>query len=185
MRAIFHFVLCLSQKGMVISMSELGFIFHSENCVQCHACQAACKSWRNLERGVDWRRVHNLWRGVYPDTSVLTLSVSCMHCAVPACVGACPAGAISKRPEDGLVLVDRALCTGCHICFDVCQFGAPQFGADGTMQKCDFCGDGALPGAVCVMACPTQALEQALMSAGQKVDEEKCVSELLPHRSIR
>ena len=143
-------------------MSDFGFVFRSENCIQCHACEAACKAWRQLEQGVKWRRVHNLWHGVYPNTSISTLSVSCLHCASPACADACPAGAISKSGDDGLVLVDKALCTGCRRCLDVCPVGAPQFGADGLMQKCDMCVSVPHLGgkaAICSLACPTQALE--------------------------
>ena len=31
----------------------------------------------------------------------------CNHCLNPACVAACPSGAIYKRGEDGIVLVDQ------------------------------------------------------------------------------
>jgi len=160
-------------------MSESGFEFNSENCIQCHACEAACKSYRQLENGVKWRRVYNLWHGAYPDTRISTLSVSCMHCANPACVEACPSGAISKRAEDGLVLCDSVLCTGCRICFGACPVGAPQYGADGKMQKCDYCTVCTQPGdgvAACVRVCPTQALEQVQMSAAQKAETEKTVA---------
>ena len=152
-------------------MSELGFVFHSENCIQCHACELACKSWRQLERGVKWRHVKNIWHGSYPGTSISTASVSCMHCAEPACVEACQAGAISKREKDGVVLVDKARCTGCQDCRDACPVSAPQFGADGAMQKCDLCAnnpqtEGGSP--ICVLTCPTGALELVQMSHSEK-----------------
>ena len=163
-------------------MSELGFVFHSESCIQCHACEAACKSWRQLEQGLKWRHVYGLWHGSFPCTTLSTFSVSCMHCSTPACVEACPSGAIIKRETDGLVLQDRALCTGCRMCYDACPVGAPQFGADGTMQKCDFCcscmhTDGGR--AICVRACPTGALEQAQLSAAQKIAAENAALEQL------
>jgi len=160
-------------------MSELGFVFHSDKCIQCHACQAACKNWRKLEHGVNWRRVQNQWQGSYPDIFISTLSVSCMHCVAPACMDVCPSGAISKRAEDGLVLVDSALCTGCRLCFEACPVGAPQFGADGLMSKCDFCSSGPHAGccAVCVLTCPTQALEQHWMSVHQKETAEESIEE--------
>jgi anaerobic dimethyl sulfoxide reductase subunit B (iron-sulfur subunit) len=75
-------------------------------------------------------------------------------------MGACPTQAISKRAEDGIVIVHENLCIGCHACATVCPFGAPQF-PDGTrMSKCDFCvarvENGLEP--ACVRTCPTRAL---------------------------
>jgi len=99
-----------------------------------------------------------------------------MHCLIPACAEVCPTGAISKRAEDGIVLVNRELCTGCRICFDACPVGAPQFGADSIMQKCDFCSSGPqAQGGVpaCILACPTQALESVSVNAEKKAAIEK------------
>ncbi len=80
--------------------------FIQDNCVQCHACEVACKSWRDVELGIRWRRVEHLWRGSYPLVKNLSASVACMHCIEPACVEACPEGAIVKRAEDGIVVID-------------------------------------------------------------------------------
>jgi anaerobic dimethyl sulfoxide reductase subunit B (iron-sulfur subunit) len=80
-----------------------------------------------------------------------------MHCGQPACETVCPTGAISKRVEDGIVVVDRDKCNGCQECFSACPYDVPQFGSDGTMQKCDFClGQGGEP--ACVAHCLTEAL---------------------------
>ena len=84
-----------------------------------------------------------------------------MHCANPGCASVCPAGAIAKRPEDGIVVVDKSKCIGCHYCFMACPFGVPQYTDEG-MDKCDCCiGNGVTPGDTphCVLACPTQALQ--------------------------
>jgi anaerobic dimethyl sulfoxide reductase subunit B (iron-sulfur subunit) len=87
--------------------SEYGFVFSKEDCIQCRGCEVACKSWRNGELGVNKRRVSRIWSGSFPVVKMATASVSCMQCADPACVEACPQQAISKRPEDGIVVVDR------------------------------------------------------------------------------
>jgi Fe-S-cluster-containing dehydrogenase component len=134
--------------------------------------------WRESEYGVSLRRVFNIWSGTYPDVTCISLSISCMHCVQPGCIDACPVGAISKRTADGVVLVDRTLCTGCRACLDACPYDVPQFGADGLMQKCDMCTSlyqttnsvAKLP--PCVRTCPTGALELAEATLGEKVQIE-------------
>ena len=58
---------------------------------------------------------------------VTSLPLMCQHCEEPPCVDVCPTNASMKR-EDGIVLVDRHLCIGCHICADVCPTGYIQMG---------------------------------------------------------
>jgi anaerobic dimethyl sulfoxide reductase subunit B (iron-sulfur subunit) len=136
---------------------QRGFIYDQSRCVRCRTCEAACKSTRHVEAGLRWRMTKEAWKGEFPDVKRTFLSFSCMHCAEPACLSVCPTGAISKRSEDGLVLVDHDKCNGCQECFSACPYGVPQFGQDGTMQKCDYCiGLGAEP--VCAVHCPTGAL---------------------------
>jgi anaerobic dimethyl sulfoxide reductase subunit B (iron-sulfur subunit) len=138
-----------------------GFYFDSDRCVQCHACEVACKSWNELELGIKWRRVADLWAGQFPKISNKTVSFSCMHCGKPACVEICPAKAISKRSEDGIVAVDQAKCTGCRSCSAACPFHIPQYGQTGKMQKCNSCIERLqkekLPS--CVETCPGEALK--------------------------
>jgi len=105
-----------------------------------------------------------------------------MHCTDPACIRTCPADALSKRPEDGIVVVDKDKCIGCRTCQKSCPFGAPQFGADGKMQKCDMCMNEAdltkeLP--PCVETCPTKALQFGRMKAEEKTRMERSTRELI------
>ncbi len=88
------------------------------------------------------------------------LSVSCMHCEDAPCVAACPSACIYKDPESGLTLYDNTNCIGCHSCAMACPFGAPTFGPDGKMNKCDGCGERIKYGLepACVRICPTKAL---------------------------
>ena len=131
-------------------------IFHPENCIQCHACELACVKWRELEDGVQYRRVSAKFEGAYPMPKLMTRSDACLHCEDPACAATCPVGAITKN-EDGIVLVDRDSCIGCRLCYDACPVQVPQFGADGTMQKCDMCI--GTDGPYCAAVCPTRAIE--------------------------
>ena len=133
------------------------FYYDAGRCVQCHTCEVACRSAHNLEPGVKWRQVVEKWSGDYPDVTRSFLSQACMHCEKPACAAVCPTGAITKRTEDGIVVVDRDKCNGCGDCFSACPYDAPQFGNDGIMQKCDFCLDiDREP--VCTVSCPAEAL---------------------------
>jgi anaerobic dimethyl sulfoxide reductase subunit B (iron-sulfur subunit) len=139
-------------------MSEqYGFSYDPNRCIQCRTCEVACKSTHDIAPGIKWRRVLETWDGAYPAVTRAFLSLACLHCESPACMAACAAGAIVKRPEDGIVVVDRDRCNGCRDCFTACPYGVPQFGEDGIMQKCDFClGTGGSP--VCALSCPSGAL---------------------------
>jgi anaerobic dimethyl sulfoxide reductase subunit B (iron-sulfur subunit) len=116
---------------------------------------------------VQWRRVIPRERGTYPDVFLSYLSLSCNHCALPACAGACPANAISKRAEDGIVVVKRDVCLGnvtcTALCKKACPYGVPQFGEEegAKMQMCTFCIDRLAESKkpVCVEACPMRALD--------------------------
>jgi DMSO reductase iron-sulfur subunit len=139
---------------------QLGFDFDPEKCVQCHACEVACKASHEVEAGLKWRRIVWFWSGQFPDVACRTVSLSCQHCGDPPCESACPTGAIRKRSADGIVVVDPDRCVGCHTCLTACPFGVPQFGSTGRMQKCDLClkrlEQGKEP--ACVATCPSGAL---------------------------
>ncbi len=102
----------------------------------------------------------------------------CTGCGI--CAAVCSTGAISKRAEDGIVVMDQDKCIGCHYCFFACPFGIPQYGDDGTMQKCDFCLDRLEQGKepACVATCPTKALHAGTMEELSKLAAEKAATKL-------
>jgi anaerobic dimethyl sulfoxide reductase subunit B (iron-sulfur subunit) len=143
---------------------QLGFFFDQQRCTGCQSCQVACQQWNRVPPGpAAWLRVTTVERGSYPDPWLAHLAVSCCHCLEPTCVAACPTSALTKRAEDGLVLVDQELCVaGCRACLHVCPYEAPQFRDDRSrMEKCDFCQDRLAQGRepLCVVSCPLRALE--------------------------
>ncbi|MFJ3900965.1 nitrate reductase subunit beta [Streptomyces sp. NPDC090025] len=64
----------------------------------------------------------------------------CEHCLNPACVSSCPSGAMYKREEDGIVLVDQDACRGWRMCVSGCPYKKVYFNhATGKAEKCTFC----------------------------------------------
>jgi anaerobic dimethyl sulfoxide reductase subunit B (iron-sulfur subunit) len=148
----------VKEETIYVMAKQYGFYFDADRCVQCRTCEVACKSTRNVEPRVKWRRVVEIWGGHYPNVTRAFFSLACMHCGKPPCIEACPTGAISKRDEDGIVVVDRDKCNGCRDCLPACPYGVPQFGEDGIMQMCDFC-TGIDIEPACAASCPTEALK--------------------------
>ena len=52
----------------------------------------------------------------FENTFMMYLPRLCEHCLNPACVAVCPSGAIYKREEDGIVLIDQDKCRGWRMC---------------------------------------------------------------------
>lgn len=144
-------------------MTQFAFSFDVSRCSGCMACVVACQDQNDFAAGdtVSFRHVTKLETGTCPEAHIAHLSLSCQHCGDAPCLVVCPMRAISRRPEDGTVLVDRDLCVGCHSCELACPFGAPKFPEDGKMSKCDLCyirrDHGMKP--ACVQVCPVQALD--------------------------
>jgi len=64
----------------------------------------------------------------------------CEHCLNPACVASCPSGALYKRDEDGIVLVDQERCRGWRFCVSGCPYKKVYFNwKSGRSEKCLFC----------------------------------------------
>ncbi len=92
-------------------MNQLGFYFDQTRCIGCETCVVACKDWNDVPAGpATWRRISTLEKGKYPTPEVAHFNTACYHCLEPSCVSVCPAGAITKREGDGIVIVDRGKC---------------------------------------------------------------------------
>ena len=148
---------------------QIGFYFDQSRCTGCYTCIIACKDWHD-NMGTEpqnWIRVSATEKGKFPTLSLSYLFTPCLHCAEPPCIPACPVEAITKREEDGIVVVDREVCLGSASCGapcqEVCPYDAPKFDPepDDKMQKCDLClerrAEKKKP--ICVEACIMRALD--------------------------
>ncbi len=64
----------------------------------------------------------------------------CNHCMNPACVASCPSGALYKRGEDGVVLVDQKRCRAWRSCVAACPYKKVYYNwFTGKSEKCILC----------------------------------------------
>lgn len=64
----------------------------------------------------------------------------CNHCLNPACVAACPSGAIYKRGEDGVVLINQQVCRAWRMCVTACPYKKTYYNwSTGKSEKCILC----------------------------------------------
>jgi len=159
----------------------VAMLFDASKCTACRGCQVACKQWNDLPGEVTrntgsyqnpprlsadtWlvMEFHELENG--DELKWGFLRRACMHCVHPACVSACPVGALHKT-DDGPVLYNEDRCIGCRYCMLACPFDVPTFtwkkglfeGA--VIHKCTFCIDRVSAGleTACAKTCPARAL---------------------------
>ena len=78
--------------------------------------------------------------GQFENTFMMYLPRLCEHCLNPTCVAACPSGAIYKREEDGIVLIDQEACRGWRMCVSGCPYKKIYYNwQSGKAEKCIFC----------------------------------------------
>jgi nitrate reductase / nitrite oxidoreductase, beta subunit len=76
----------------------------------------------------------------FQQTFMFYLPRICEHCLNPSCMASCPSGAIYKRAEDGIVLVDQDRCRGWRQCVTGCPYKKIYFNhKTGKAEKCTFC----------------------------------------------
>jgi DMSO reductase iron-sulfur subunit len=157
-----------------------GFFFTADNCIACHACEAACSEKNNLPAHIAFRSVGYVEGGSWPSYQRLNISMACNHCDDPVCLKGCPTRAYTKFAEYGAVLQDPDICFGCGYCTWVCPYNAPQLDVKaGHVSKCNMCVDrlevGLKP--ACVSACLAGALDFGIIETKpeNRVQAETCI----------
>ena len=149
-----------------------------QNCINCKACETACKEENGVQLGADKQRI---WVGVTEGTifgkPYLNLYPSqCNHCMDAPCVSVCPTYA-SHIADGGIVKVDPSKCILCKGCMEACPYEA-RF-VDDTMvavDKCTFCDHriDEYGTTACQATCPTK-----VRMFGDLDDEESDLVKLL------
>lgn len=166
-------------------MTQLGFVFDLDRCMDVRACMGACKQENNVALGSQWNRVYTVTTGDFPNHETYFIPITCQHCRKPACVSACPNGAFYKR-KDGIVLIAKEKCTDCmeKPCMKSCPYDAISYNEqEHVVEKCTLCAhlvdQGKVP--ACVTACnarasmfgdiddPNSEISQKIRQAGDKV----------------
>ncbi len=76
----------------------------------------------------------------YEQAFMFYLPRICEHCLNPSCVASCPSGAMYKREEDGIVLVDQEKCRAWRFCISGCPYKKVYFNHHtGKAEKCTLC----------------------------------------------
>ena len=125
-------------KDTGMSIFELKIDEHL--CWGCRTCEVACKQENGTPAAVQLIFVREDGPKISGDQAEFLFQVNlCRHCDDPPCADACPEEAITKR-DDGIVVIDYGLCTGCQACIDECPYDAITFDIDKNIaQKCNLC----------------------------------------------
>lgn len=76
----------------------------------------------------------------FEDVFMMYLPRICEHCINAPCVSSCPSGAMYKRDEDGIVLVDQNACRAWRYCITSCPYKKVYFNwKTNKAEKCTLC----------------------------------------------
>jgi len=119
---------------MAVAYNTLAF--KPELCDGCNACMSACAEVKTGRS--DW--LDSRIQIVADDAGGFELAM-CRQCGDPKCVSNCPAAALTKDAEDGVIEWDGTKCVNCLLCTVGCAYGGISYNAAaGHVVKCDMCG---------------------------------------------
>ncbi len=156
-----------------------------QNCIDCKACEVACKEQNGVQLGADKQRiwVTQSQKSIFGKPFVALHPSQCNHCQDAPCVDVCPTGA-SFFAEGGIVMTDKKSCILCKGCMEACPYDA-RFVDDKhvAVDKCNFCYDTRIvhgqTTTACQATCPTK-----VRLFGDLDDENSDLVQLLKSRKF-
>lgn len=160
--------LLLPDEVIAIPVSEGYLLVDSKKCQGCNTCMMACALTHHGVQSLSLSRIQ-VTQDPFAKWPADKSIAQCRQCPYPACVGACPTGAMHADAETGVRTVSVAKCIGCQACVNACPFETSRAGwnfEDKHAQKCDLCLDtpfmdevGGVGGAqACAKVCPVGAI---------------------------
>ena len=152
-----------------------------QNCINCQACEVACKEENGVQLGADKQRI---WVGIVEGTIfgkpyINIYPSQCNHCIDAPCVRVCPTNASHYAPGN-IVKVNAKQCILCKGCLEACPYDA-RFIDDTrvVVDKCTFCAHriAETSTTACQATCPTK-----VRTFGDLDDENSDLVKLLKSR---
>ena len=141
-------------KGVLVCDEEL--------CAGCRNCMFACSLSHLGQANLELARVQ---MNIYTQAEFEICAQTCQQCEDPACLKACPMGAITVDEKTGARIIQSEACIGCRACVRACPYEIPRIRFDAKNKKClkcDLCGGDP----ECVKMCPTGALKLVYSEEG-------------------
>jgi Fe-S-cluster-containing dehydrogenase component len=168
-------------------MANYAMAFDYKLCINCHACEIACKEENGIDLGA---REHRLWivedeiEGDYFNLDFSKsqfIQMQCQECQDPLCLKACPNNAI-YIDNNGIVRIHKDLCDLSLHCMKACPYEARYINhKEKFTDKCIFCADTRLARGetttACQITCPSK-----LRYFGDLDDENSQISQILKQR---
>jgi len=169
-------------------MANYAMAFDYKLCINCHACEVACKEENGIDLGAKNHRLwikqdgnvsgdfYNLERG-----DVDFIQMQCQECQDAPCLKACPNEAI-YRDDNGIVRLHKEKCDLSLLCMKACPYDARYIDEKNHVtDKCIFCADTRLSRGetttACQITCPAK-----LRYFGDLDDENSEISKILKER---
>ena len=131
----------LPQAVFAVPASGGYLLVDTKKCAGCQSCMMACSLTHHGETNQSLSRIQitqDPW-GNFPNDITIA---QCRQCAYPACLAACPTGALHADAKTGVRTVDASKCIGCERCVNACPFTPSRAlwnFEEKHAQKCDLC----------------------------------------------